>query len=83
MRASPRDSAGFSKYILGGIGRHLPAVEGRNVLDVQARLSEPADMLRPGLLGRAELVAGRMPPLWAWSRHAVERIRLAWWSWLG
>ncbi len=58
-------------------------VEGRNVFDVQARLAAVPDTLRPGLLGRADLAVGRMPPLWAWSRHAIERIRLAWWAWLG
>lgn len=59
------------------------AVEGRNIFEVEARLRQPEGELRPGLLGRADLTVGRMPPLWAWSRHAVERIRLAWWSWLG
>ena len=58
-------------------------VEGRNVFEVEARLSDPMAELRPGLLGRAELVVGRMPPLWAWSRHTRDRIRLAYWSWLG
>jgi len=58
------------------------AVDGRNVFEVQTRLAD-APALRPGLLGRAELVVGRMPPLWAWSRHAIERLRLAWWAWLG
>lgn len=59
------------------------AVEGRNIFEVEARLTEAQTELRPGLLGRAELVVGRMPPLWAWGRHALDRIRLAYWSWLG
>ena len=59
------------------------AVDGRNVFEVEARLTEPPSGLRPGLFGRADVVVGRMPPLWVWSRHAIERIRLAWWSWLG
>jgi multidrug efflux pump subunit AcrA (membrane-fusion protein) len=67
------------------------AVEGRNVFEVETRLAtapgtnaaaSPAD-LRPGLIGRAELATGRKPPLWAWTRHVVDRIRLTWWSWLG
>ncbi len=58
-------------------------VDGRNVFEVEARLSDPMAELRPGLLGRAELVVGRMPPLWAWTRHTLDRIRLAYWSWLG
>jgi multidrug efflux pump subunit AcrA (membrane-fusion protein) len=67
------------------------AVEGRNVFEVETRLAtapgtnaaaSPVD-LRPGLIGRAELVTGRKPPLWAWTRHLLDRIRLTWWSWLG
>lgn len=57
--------------------------EGRNVFEVEARLAEGAGELRPGLLGRAELAVGRMPPLWAWSRHALDRVRVAWWAWIG
>ena len=59
------------------------AVDGRNIFEVEARLVAPRADLRPGLLGRAELVVGRMPPLWAWTRHALDRIRVTWWSWLG
>lgn len=59
------------------------AVEGRNVFEVEAQLAGTPPELRPGLLGRAELVVGRLPPLWAWGRQALDRIRLAWWSWLG
>ena len=59
------------------------AVEGRNVFEVEARLVAPRAELRPGLLGRAELVTGHLPPLWAWTGRALDRLRLAWWSWLG
>ena len=59
------------------------AVDGRNVFDVQARLAGARPDLRPGLSGRAGFVVGRMPPLWAWTRHVLDRVRLAWWSWLG
>lgn len=59
------------------------AVEGRNVFEVEARLVAARADLRPGLLGRAEIVVGRLPPLWAWIGHALERARVAWWAWLG
>jgi hypothetical protein len=59
------------------------AVEGRNIFEVETSLVSPPEGLRPGLLGRSELVVGRMPALVAWTRHAVDRIRLAYWSWLG
>ena len=59
------------------------AVDGRNIFEVQARLLVPQAGLRPGLLGRAEFAVGHQPPLWVWSRHALDRLRLTWWSWLG
>ena len=59
------------------------AVEGRNVFEVEARLIDPRADIRPGLLGRAELVVGRKPVLWAWTGQALDRVRLAWWAWLG
>jgi len=59
------------------------AVEGRNIFEVQARLTQVPDGLRPGLVGRADVVVGRLPLVWGWSRHALMRIRLAWWSWVG
>jgi multidrug efflux pump subunit AcrA (membrane-fusion protein) len=64
------------------------AVDGRNVFEVEARLAAPRDgqqpgHLRPGLLGRAELVVGQAPPLLVWLGQAANRLRLAWWAWLG
>ncbi len=59
------------------------AVDGRNVFEVEAELLQPGATLRPGLLGRAELVTGRAPPLWAWAGRVRDRLRLAWWAWLG
>ncbi len=58
------------------------AVEGRNVFEVEARLTGSDAALRPGLLGRADLVVGRSPPLWSWSRHVIDRVRVAWWAWI-
>ena len=59
------------------------AVEGRNVFEVQARLVASGPELRPGLQGRGRLVVGETPPLWVWTRHVVDRLRLAWWSFIG
>ena len=58
------------------------AVDGRNIFDVEARLVSARADLRPGLLGRADVVDGRASPLWAWTRHALLRLRVALWSWL-
>jgi len=59
------------------------AVDGRNVFEVEGRLTKPRSDIRPGLLGRAEIVVGRLPPLWAWCRHALDRVRVASWAWIG
>ena len=59
------------------------AVDGRNVFEVQTRLLATGAELRPGLQGRGRLVVGSEPPLWVWTRHVVDRMRLAWWSMLG
>jgi len=59
------------------------AVDGRNVFEVEARLLAPSPHIRPGLLGRAHITVGRQPPLWAWLGQALQRARVAWWSWLG
>lgn len=59
------------------------AVEGRNVFEVQARLRGDTLGLRPGLIGRAEIVVGRRPPLWVWLERLAARVQLAWWSWIG
>jgi len=58
------------------------AVEGRNVFEVEARLVAPSPALRPGLIGRAGLVVGRSPPLWSWTMHVIDRVRVAWWAWV-
>ncbi|WP_295536431.1 HlyD family efflux transporter periplasmic adaptor subunit [uncultured Pseudacidovorax sp.] len=59
------------------------AVEGRNVFEVEARLLDARPELRPGLLGRASIDAGRAPLLWAWTQHALLRLRVALWAWWG
>ncbi len=60
------------------------AVDGRNVFEVEARLDAPRADLRPGLLGRADVVAGRIaaavgvdaPRRVAHARGAVDLARL-------
>jgi hypothetical protein len=59
------------------------AVEGRNVFEVEARLADGGAAPRPGLLGHADIVVGRGPLLAAWARHVADRLRVAWWNWLG
>lgn len=59
------------------------ASNGRNVFEVEARLTRAVSELRPGLVGRGELSAGRVPWLWSTARDAWLRIRLTVWRWWG
>jgi multidrug resistance efflux pump len=90
VRAGQRGVLSVSGLPWGGhpvqverIGPLARAVDGRNVFEVEARLLETDAALRPGLLGRAEIAVGRWPPLWVWAGRAADRLRLAWWRWLG
>lgn len=59
------------------------ASHGRNVFEVEARLARVVGELRPGLVGRGALSAGRTPWLWSTARDAWLRIRLTLWRWWG
>jgi hypothetical protein len=72
-----------SALVVERIAPIAKVVDGRNVFEVEARLLQPPQALRPGLLGRARLVVGHRPPLWVWLQQAGNRLRMAWWSWLG
>jgi biotin carboxyl carrier protein len=80
LSSLPWDSQGM---IIERIMPLAKAVDGRNVFEVEARLTEARTDVRPGLLGRAAIVVGRLPPLWAWTGHALDRARVAWWTWMG
>lgn len=54
-------------------------VEGANVFRVRARLTEPADWLRPGMEGSARIDAGRRNYLWIWLRPIANWARMQLW----
>jgi hypothetical protein len=58
-------------------------LEGRNVFEVEAELTQPTAKLRPGLAGHARIHVGQRPLLVGWLVRAADRLRLAWWSWFG
>jgi hypothetical protein len=80
LSSLPWDSQGL---VVERIVPLAKAVDGRNVFEVEGRLTEPRSDIRPGLLGRAEIVVGRLPPLWVWCGQALDRVRVAWWAWIG
>jgi multidrug resistance efflux pump len=55
--------------------------DGRNVFDVEARLTGAALDLRPGLQGVAKIDAGEQSIVWIWTHRITDWLRLAWWSW--
>ena len=55
--------------------------DGRNVFDVEARLTSAAPELRPGLQGIAKIDAGEQSLAWIWTHRFTDWLRLAWWSW--
>ncbi len=73
---------GRDELVVERIAPMARAVDGRNVFEVQARLPAPQAALRPGLLGRADIVTGRAPLLWSWTHQALLRMRVALWAWL-
>ncbi len=58
-------------------------LEGRNVFEVEAELTQLNASLRPGLAGHARIHVGQRPVLIGWLVRAADRARMAWWSWFG
>lgn len=52
---------------------------GRNVFEVETRLTEVNPALRPGLHGRASITIGRLPLAWSWMRALAARLSLLAW----
>ncbi|HET7609240.1 MAG TPA: HlyD family efflux transporter periplasmic adaptor subunit [Gammaproteobacteria bacterium] len=54
-------------------------VDGRNVFEVEARLLDARDALRPGMQGTAKLDVGNERLLWIFTHDAVDWLRLQLW----
>ena len=57
------------------------AAAGSNHYRVEARLDEPMDALRPGMVGIAKVDVGRRRLLWIWTHRMFDWLRLGAWSW--
>ena len=55
-------------------------VDGRNVFEVEARLLDARDALRPGMQGTAKLDVGNERLLWIFTHDAVDWLRLQLWQ---
>ncbi len=68
------------------VERILPvstAQDGGNFFRVEARLAEPAEALRPGMVGVGKIDAGKRHLIWIWTHGLVDWLRLALWKWFG
>ncbi|MEZ5661849.1 MAG: efflux RND transporter periplasmic adaptor subunit [Burkholderiaceae bacterium] len=62
----------------------IPVAEvknGRNVFEVQAKLSAPVSGMRPGLSGVARIDAGNQPLLASLTEDLRDWVRMKWWQW--
>jgi len=57
------------------------AQDGRNHYRVEARLDEPVDTLRPGMVGIAKIDVERRRVLWIWTHRMLDWVRMWAWSW--
>lgn len=58
------------------------AADGRNALEVEARLLRSGAALRPGMEGVAKIGAGERRLLWIWFHGLADAVRLAGWKYL-
>ncbi|TKB06035.1 HlyD family efflux transporter periplasmic adaptor subunit [Desulforhopalus sp. IMCC35007] len=56
------------------------AEEGRNFFQVEAKIQENSDLLRPGMEGVAKVNIDRRKLLWIWTHKLVDWWRLTFWS---
>ncbi len=54
--------------------------EGRNFFQVEAKIKENLDLLRPGMEGIAKISIDRRKLIWIWTHRLVDWGRLALWS---
>ena len=56
------------------------AEQGRNYFQVEAKMKEKTDLLRPGMEGVAKIAIDRRKLIWIWSHKLVDWLRLTFWS---
>nr|WP_243760594.1 HlyD family efflux transporter periplasmic adaptor subunit [Aestuariicella hydrocarbonica] len=56
------------------------AVDGETVFEIEATVTDPVDVLRPGMEGLGKIDSGQRNLLWIWTRSLTHRLRLVFWS---
>jgi len=70
------------RMILSKITPVTVAEDGRNFFRIEARLTESAPHLRPGMEGVAKIETGQRSLVWIWTRAIVEWLRLVAWKYM-
>ena len=68
-------------FVVDKITPVTTAKEGRNFFQVEARLEQASERLRPGMEGYAKVMAGRAKLFWIWTHSLTDWLRLKLWSW--
>ncbi len=71
------------KNLAFAVGKITPvstAEEGRNFFQVEAKITEGSEMLRPGMEGVAKITVDRRPLIWIWTHRLLDWLRLTLWK---
>lgn len=80
LAASPEDSVPIQVVRVTPVA---DTVEGRHFFEVEAKLSNRSERMRPGLKGVAKLEVDQRSLLRIWTQRSVDWMRMTAWSWLG
>ena len=67
-------------FAVGKITPVSTAEEGRNYFQVEAKITEGSEMLRPGMEGVAKITVDRKPLIWIWTHRLLDWLRLTFWK---
>ncbi|NNK55809.1 MAG: HlyD family efflux transporter periplasmic adaptor subunit [Desulfofustis sp.] len=67
-------------FAVGKITPVSTTEEGRNFFQVEAKITEDPEMLRPGMEGVAKITVDRRPLIWIWTHRLFDWMRLTLWK---
>lgn len=67
-------------FVVSKITPVAKALEGKTVFEVEAKILEEVELLRPGMTGIGKIDAGTENLLWIWTRSFLHWFRLTFWS---
>lgn len=67
-------------FVVSKITPVAKALEGKTVFEVEAKILEEVELLRPGMTGIGKIDAGTENLFWIWTRSFLHWFRLTFWS---